>query len=288
MAFYCSQEHWDAVKLEHVEVACDDGHDGLTQCQMNQGIRQDIVFASIMSNASPREFSWEPERVKPSWKSLEGQDWYTEYAGEIKESFGVTDDVTSPFVRGASVGLSMPMSILWALEHTNTDDRWTRKETLIIHVLGAYDVEITHASIFEEILHRLCIVYLKSLRACATGKRKRIHHLFVQTYHDYAKGSDFTQPDLAVSFNSGSSQESWESWQETISFLVKNEIPSVFTAYNREEAEAEAKLLRDAGANLIHELGPLKNVWGSISCKKEPNRVTGFYFINGWLAGGFR
>ncbi|KAG6844793.1 hypothetical protein H0H87_003722 [Tephrocybe sp. NHM501043] len=296
MAFYCSQSHWDAVQHQHTEEACEDGHDDLPQCHMNQEILQDVAFASIMAKASPNEFSWAPERLKPSWESLKGTNWYTEYATGIAEVFGISGEASSTFVRAASLGLSMPMTILWALEHISPDNGWTCKEELTIHVLGAFDVEINHANIFEEILHRLPEV--KTLKAligystslCAARKRKRIQQLFAQTYHEYAKsmGSSFERPDLAVAFNSGSSQEATASWKETISFVVQTKIPSVFTAYNREEAEAEAMLLQSAGAKLVPGLGPTKNVWGSISSKKEPNRVTGFYSVNGWLAGAFK
>ncbi|KAG6906835.1 hypothetical protein DXG01_011768 [Tephrocybe rancida] len=316
MAFYCSQSHWDAVQPRHTEDVCEDGHDGLTQCHVNQEIRQDVAFANIMARENPTsEFSWAPERAKPSWESLKGLTWETEYAAMVAKVFYIPDEAASPFVRAASVGLSMPMTILWALEHLNTDNEWTRKETLVIHVLGAYEAEINHANIFEEILHRLPEV--KTLRLvlcgpelarlasprelqqmfdmdtcpnCTSRKRKRIQRLYAQTYHEYVKtmGSAYAQPDLAVAFNSGSSQEATTSWKETMSLLVKKKIPSVFTAYNREEAEAEAKLLRAAGANLVPALGPTKNVWGSISCKKEPSKATGFWAVNGWLAGGFR
>lgn len=61
-----------------------------------------------------------------------------------------------------------------------------------------------------------------------------------------------------------------------------------FQAYNRVEAEAEANILREAGAQLTSVLGPVKNPWGSILAKTEPNAVTGFYAVNGWLAGGFK
>lgn len=58
-------------------------------------------------------------------------------------------------------------------------------------------------------------------------------------------------------------------------------------AYNHEEAAVEAKLLTDAGAVLHPELGPCKNPWGSLMPRMEPNKITGFYAVNGWLAGGF-
>lgn len=59
-------------------------------------------------------------------------------------------------------------------------------------------------------------------------------------------------------------------------------------AYDQGEAEAEAKILAEAGATLHPELGPRHNIWGSQLSKSEPNKVTGFYAVNGWLAGGFR
>ncbi|KAG6897625.1 hypothetical protein C0992_012854 [Termitomyces sp. T32_za158] len=325
MAFYCSQGHWDAVKNHHVRGACEDGYDDLTQCQMNQEIQKDVVFANIMANASPMEFSWAPERIKPSWESLKNKSWDSEYASGIMEAFGLPVAVVGPFVRGASIALSMPMTILHALEHLNCDDQWTRK------VLGASQLEIHHARIFEEILHRLpevktlelvfCGPELSKLVAsneiihdldmetcedCATLKRKRVQRLAKQyvpqspvipllsvikrLYHDYAKslGDTFMKPDLAVAFNSGLSAEDASSWKDTISFLITSKIPTVFTAYNREEAEAEARILHSAGANLIPELGPISNTWRSISFKKEPQKVIGFYSVNGWLAGGFR
>ncbi|KAG6884773.1 hypothetical protein C0993_008376 [Termitomyces sp. T159_Od127] len=317
MVFYCSQSHWDAVKHHHVKGACEDGYDGLTHCQMSQEIQEDVMFANMMAPASPLEFSWAPERIKPSWESLNNKSWDSEYASGIMEAFGLPAAMVGPFVRGASVALSMPMTIIYALERLNSDDQWTRKKTLNIHVLGAFQLEIHHARMFEEILHRLpelktlevyilvlCGPELSRLVSsnkirhdfdmetcpnCAILKRKRVQHLAMQTYHEYAKslGDKFTKPDLAVAFNSGLSED-MSSWRDTISFLIENKVPSVFTAYNREEAEAEARILSEAGARLIPELGPSRNTWRSISFKKEPQRVTGFYSVNGWLAGGFQ
>ncbi|KAF5378487.1 hypothetical protein D9615_007134 [Tricholomella constricta] len=323
MAFYCSPRHWDAVQHKHAGEPCEDGHDGLTQCHMNQEIRMDVAFANIMAPpaaaAGRGEFSWAPERVKPSWVSLKASasasNWQSAFGSGLVREFGISEDAVAPFLRAASNGLSMPMTILWALDLLNEDEAWTRKDTPTIHLLGAHQVEVVNANIFEEILHRLpevknlklvlCgpeLISLTSARErnkeitmetcpnCTSQRRKRVHQLFTQTYHDLAKtlGLKFNKPDLAIAFNSGSSQEAVPSWKQTISFLAKNNIPSVFTAYNREEAEAEAKMLEAAGAKLVPKLGPAKNPWGSILAKKEPSKVTGFYAVNGWLAGGFR
>lgn len=137
MAFYCCQSHWDAVIHHHVRCACEDGYDELTDCEMNQEIQQNVTFANMMANASPMgpmEFFWAPDRIKPSWESLKNRSWDSEYANSIMEAFNLPAAVIGPFVRGASIALSMPMTILHALECLNSDDQWTRKATLTIHV----------------------------------------------------------------------------------------------------------------------------------------------------------
>ncbi|RDB18193.1 putative protein MSS51, mitochondrial [Hypsizygus marmoreus] len=315
MAFYCTEKHWRAVEHFHAGEPCEDGHDGLSQCHMNQEIRMDIGLREIMLQANAGEFRWAPERVKPAWVSLKGSNWEKEFGTDIMEAFRVSEDALGTWLRAVSEGLTMPMTILSALEIVNNDDSWTRRDTLTIHILGAFEAEIMKADMFEEILHRLAEV--KSLRLvmcgpqlsqigsarersrdivmdtcpnCTRTGRRRIQVLYATTYHDFGQSQKdkFIKPDLAIAFNSGASQESSQSWRDTMSFLVKNKVPTVFTAYNREEAEVEAKMLQQAGATLEPALGPLKNAWGSLSMKQEPNRVTGFYAANGWLAGGFR
>ncbi|KAJ6514095.1 hypothetical protein DFH09DRAFT_1196946 [Mycena vulgaris] len=74
----------------------------------------------------------------------------------------------------------------------------------------------------------------------------------------------------------------------TFRLLVERKIATLFTAFNREEAEGESALLRAAGANLHPALGPFKNPSGSINIRPSPHKVYGFSADNGWLAGGFR
>ncbi|KAG5635599.1 hypothetical protein H0H81_010671 [Sphagnurus paluster] len=308
MAFYCSARHWEAVRERHAEQPCEDGHDGLTQCIMNQAVRVDAEFSiknNIRLGANMGEFRWAPERDLPAWISLKNTNWESEYADQLMTRFGVAREDVAPYLRAVSVTLSMPMTILAALEQLNSDDKWTRKETLtihVIHILGAFEAEFHNGRIFEEILHRLPLVknlkaiglqpYVSLLilipqlvlcgpelsgfrglnyelnmdtcRNCSRKKRKMIRGLFAQTYHEYARnqGKKFTIPDLAVAFNSGSSQECVKSWEETMEFLVKKKITTVFTGYNREEAEAEGKLLQEAGAQLVPGLGPREKSLG--------------------------
>ncbi|KAF9468454.1 hypothetical protein BDZ94DRAFT_1246823 [Collybia nuda] len=315
MAFYCSDSHWEAVQHKHAGEPSEDGRDGLSQCQLNQEIRVDVKFALIMGSKAD-EFRWAPERVKSQSASLKNTSWEDEFGSDLAQQFRIPISAAGSWIRAASKFLSMSMTILWALENLNQDDAWTRQDTLTIHILGAYQIEIMNAQTFEEILHRLpevktlkfvlCgpelthigitsqnrgrIVGMETCSNCKTSGRKRLHQHFNMEYHTYATslGHKFIKPDLAVAFNSGCSQEAVSSWKDTISFLVKNKITSVFTAYNREEAEEEAQIMRQAGAKLVPIMGPIKNVWGSTLLIQEPNKVTGFYAVNGWLAGGFK
>lgn len=135
MAFYCSDAHWEAVQHFHAGEPCIDGHDGLSQCQVNQEIRVDIAFANIMAGAEAGSFKWAPERVKSSWTSLNSTiGWEDEYSQELAQFFSIPVTSVGPWIRGASEALSLPMSILWALENLNENDAWTRQDTLLIHV----------------------------------------------------------------------------------------------------------------------------------------------------------
>ncbi|KAK0451217.1 uncharacterized protein EV420DRAFT_1274421 [Desarmillaria tabescens] len=306
MAFYCSNEHWEAIRYIHQEQAREEGP---TQCQINQEVRADILFADIMSGMNV-PFSWAPERVKDAWHTLEGATWESEYQEDVRQAFG-TDLPASVVVRATSNHLSMPMTILWALEHLNEGDAWTTKETLTIHIIGAYEAEVFAGQAFEEILHRLprvktlklilCgpqlpnlmkpwsseVMVMDTCSDCKSKTRARIHEHRRELYHELGVQSTFGNPDLAVAFNSGLSEENAGTWPDTIKFLVKRKIPSIFTAFNRQEAEADAKILIRCGAQLVSSLGPRKNLWGSLLAKPEPCKVYGFYFVNGWVAGAF-
>ncbi|KAK0184854.1 hypothetical protein F5146DRAFT_938103 [Armillaria mellea] len=307
MAFYCCDEHWEAIRHIHQEQSSEEGP---TQCHINQQVRADILFADFMSGMSV-PFAWAPERVKDAWHTLEGATWESEYQEDVQHAFGA-DLPASVVVRAASNQLSMPMTILWALEHLNEGDAWTIKETLTIHIIGAYEAEVSAGQVFEEILHRLprvktlklvlCgpqlpdlmkpwsseVMTMDTCSDCKNKSRARLHEHRRELYHELGARSTLQNPDLAVAFNSGLSEESAGTWPETIKFLVERKIPSIFTAYNRHEAEADAKILTRCGAQLVSTLGPRKNAWGGLLAKPEPCKVYGFYSVNGWVAGAFR
>ncbi|KAJ7240218.1 hypothetical protein C8J57DRAFT_1562811 [Mycena rebaudengoi] len=182
---FCSSDNWDAARVLH-HVPCDEARDGISQCEMNMQVREDIKF----------------------------QNFWTGYADEKNIS---------------------------------------RNE-------------------------------------CTQHGCKRIKEHAVDTYHAYVqkKGSIFERPDLCIAMNSGASQVSRRTWPETFRTLVKRRIPTLFTSFNREEADAEAALLRAAGATLHAALGPGKNPLGSLQVTPSHHKVYGFSAASGWIAGGFR
>ncbi|KAK1222306.1 hypothetical protein PQX77_014846 [Marasmius sp. AFHP31] len=316
MTFYCSQEHRDLIRDKHANKPIQDC--GLSHCQVNLQFRADIDFLNVMYDAhtggaenDPHVFQWAPERHLLTWRSLKTgpNRWEEEFEASLQKEFGENCELPMPLsslMRGASEGLSIPMTILHALQKLNSSDDWTRKRSLTLHLLGAEGSSgIDHLRVFDEILHRLPqlrrlhLVMIDSglshilpmpvqappCPMCVKDQKQHTHEVHGMSYHEYVKkrGANYTKPDLAVVFNAPP-----DDWTKNTKDLLAKKVTAVFTAYTREEAQVGAKSLRAAGANLVPGLGPMKNPWGSLKLRLEPNSVTGFYANNGWLAGGFR
>lgn len=135
----------------------------------------DIGFseAMVVTSASG-QFMWAPERVKAPWAPVDGLTWDGEFAEHLRSSVGIPANLPiAPWIRAASDNLTIPMTILYALEKLNDTDAWTKKPTLTIHVgsclasiflllperdyqiIGAATMEMAASMVFEEILHRL-------------------------------------------------------------------------------------------------------------------------------------
>ncbi|KAJ7433496.1 hypothetical protein B0H11DRAFT_1889148 [Mycena galericulata] len=310
LSFCCSPAHWEAARKLH-HGPSEDLRDGLSQCQMNKFTRGQIMFETTMTSWLDRwkQLVWIPKRVKSVWVSLKGAFWEGEFGDEVRKSFGFPAPLPITFlITAASDTLSMPMTILYGLEKLNDDDGWTRKPTLTIHILGADIKEVSCGRVFEEILHRTPEVKTLKLVMCGPDvpRRGSLDHKIcpacmalgrscvleyaADTYHDFVQkqGNKFKKPDLCIGFNSGASQVSRYTWPTTFKLLVERKLPSLFTAYNREEAEGDAEMLRDSGAALHPALGPALNPWGSMKGVPTVHSVYGFHVENGWLAGGFR
>ncbi|KAJ6484541.1 hypothetical protein DFH09DRAFT_1459854 [Mycena vulgaris] len=238
---------------------------------------QSMIAASFLDASG--HLVWFPDRVKPKWVSLEGQSWEGEFDDEIRKFSRMPPSTPSTFIMAAiSDTLTMPMTILYALSKLSDGDGWTRKQTLMVHIVGASSREFSCGRVFEEILHHTPQV--KTLKCLC-----RAYHDFVQK-----QGSDFEHPDLCIGFNSGANHSAALSytWPATFKLLVERKIPSLITVYGREDAEKDAALLCAAGAALYPALGPVLNPWGSMKAVPSPHSTYGFLVNSGWLAGGFK
>ncbi|KAJ7473006.1 hypothetical protein B0H11DRAFT_2282779 [Mycena galericulata] len=309
LSFCCSPEHWEAARELH-QGPSEDLRDSLSQCQMNKFTRGQIMFETTMTSwlDRQRQLVWVPERVKSVWVSLKGASWEDEFGDEVRKSFGIpAPDPIRFLIDAASDTLSMPMTILYGLEKLNDDDGWTRKHTLTIHILGADIREVSCGGVFEEILHRTPEVKTLKLIMCGPDvpRRESFNHEIchdcmalgrsyvleyaADRYHDFVKkqGNEFEKPDLCIAFHSGAALPGY-TWPTTVKLLVERKLPSLFTEYNRLEAEEDAAMLCDGGAALHPALGPALNPWGSMKGMPTTHSVYGFHVENGWLAGGFR
>ncbi|KAJ7717515.1 hypothetical protein B0H14DRAFT_3011849 [Mycena olivaceomarginata] len=237
---------------------CEDARDGpLSQCEMNLEVRADLKFENMLAH-STREFG-----------------------DEMRKSFGVPPfRPIAPWIRAASDALTMAMTILYGLEKLNGDDAWTRKCTLTVHVSRLCFLFMWCFPILNDQRSSMVLcgpempqsIISVDCKTCSVSPEV-VTQLVLSTYHNFVqkKGSDFERPDLCIAFNSAA-----------------HPIPTLFTAYDREEAEIEATLLRAAGATLHSALGPSKNPWGSMNPIPAAHRQYGFYTASGWLAGGFK
>ncbi|KAJ7354196.1 hypothetical protein DFH08DRAFT_854386 [Mycena albidolilacea] len=311
-SFCCSPAHWEAAHTLHHGPSTD-WRDGLSHCQMNMFVRMQARVDTKTSLLDRQgQLLWVPGRVKSRWVSLEGKTWEGEFDEEICKSFGmpVTIPSSSTFlISSASDTLSMPMAILYGLSKLNEDDGWTRKQKLTVHVLGADIREVSCRSVFEEILHRLPEVNTleivlcgpdvpsrdsfdhKICPECIARGRSCVLKCAANMYHDFVRkqGNQFATPDLCIAFNSGAAQDNLGyTWRMSIKVLVARKLPSLFTGYDREEAEGDAAMLRAAGAAFHPLLGPCLNPWGSQKAHPTTHSAYGFHVDNGWLAGGFK
>ncbi|KAJ7248010.1 hypothetical protein C8J57DRAFT_1673330 [Mycena rebaudengoi] len=268
------EHHWDAARILH-HAPCEEAYDGISQCEMNMQVCEDIKFQNFWTGYVEEKnislkYVWCPPRVKASWTALTGASWENEFRDEMCQSLGVSVwiPVGSSMLRAASEHLTMAMTILYGLEKLNDDDSWTRKDTLAVHLVLCGPDAPGNRSAFD---YGTCT-------GCTQRGCKRIQEHAVDTYHAYVqkKGSIFVRPDLCIAMNSGASQISRRTLPETFRTLVKRRISTLFTSFNREEADTEAALLRTAGATLHAALGPGKNSWGSLQVTPSHHKVMGF------------
>ncbi len=182
-------------------------------------------------------------------------------------------------MRAGTEKMSMMLSILAGLEAVYPGLK--TKESITLHLIGANAKELDALMLFEELLHLLpslkeihCVfiglelptpmdaserMVLDCCPECMAQKRIRSVEMHKGAYHDFANGSAFEKPDLAVAFQSGHSQESVEEWTPTIRYLVNAGFCTMFTTYNEKEMVEEMEILEKLGARFV--VTGEKNKW---------------------------
>lgn len=202
---------------------------------------------------------------------------------------------------------TISMTVLAALEASIPG--LLEREYLSLHLVGATSREMRHLLIFEDILHMLprlkhlhvvmCgpkLAYtaentsdgsskdleLDCCPSCSATGRRRTVALYNGFYHEYAGGSAYRGPNLAVLFHSGRSQEARDSWAPTTRLLVDRGINTVCTTYTEREAMEETAELDQLNARMI--VGPEENKWRGLGPLPElldgPEHSA--YFLNYW------
>jgi splicing suppressor protein 51 len=193
--------------------------------------------------------------------------------------------------------LSLPLTILSALERFYTRDQLHSIDDMVIHLIGANQYELLALMTFEEIMHVLPNIKtlqlvmiglemtsrnngfpLQCCPRCTDKNRKRICSMYPVTYHDFAISLDYNQPHLAVGFNTGLYEDDTELWKPTIECLLDKNLPCSFTSYSKEEATEDVKILKDLGAKVL--TGAKENKWRSNMPLIEPQAVDKFYYNN--------
>ncbi|KAF8200277.1 hypothetical protein BJ912DRAFT_948584, partial [Pholiota molesta] len=322
LAFCCSDAHWEAVRYLHTVTPEDDVLGGLSQCKLNQRFHYDWALERDIYRGHRtvlESHPWRPKAKNTAWTSLKGSTWdifFDDFVQQRCASGRLTQPEIDARFRAATDYLSLPMTTLYALEGMNDGSDWTRKETLVIHVLGAVDFEILHRQSMEQILHHLPAVSKLKILYCGDDLRK-IHprldferpedadlcetcrslgkkisyEYYPNTYHSYIqnRGDCFANPDLAIAFNSTLFDAHIPSWSTTLKEAVRRKIPTIFAvSVSCDEAKKEAKIIADAGGTLIPDLGPRLNPFGSMLARPMAGQITGFRAVNAWLSGAFR
>ncbi|KAJ6497683.1 hypothetical protein C8R45DRAFT_1094028 [Mycena sanguinolenta] len=167
-------------------------------------------------------------------------------------------------------GTSFVATVMYGLEMAFPDV--AQRGSLTIHFVGAASYEIDGLGLMEELLHHLPKLKLLKLHyvgpeispnailgntdstrnwacpLCEAKGRKRFNVLSTLPYHDYiAQNPSAPKPDLVVGLNTGFSEVDVDSWKKSVKAILRLGVPTLFTAYQKEEALLERKMLQRIG-----------------------------------------
>ena len=265
----CSDEHWDQYKHQHTPEICANhvASSDIDRFRYNHAKNydqrlyhnSDLVLSEPMDNL-PRDW-----------------DEYHRIRSPDEYHHASTGNLPAVFFPSTTRELGQPVTCLYGM-YTHDKTHFCTAQVLNIHVVGASpNLEHVPGPVWEEILHVLpnCktmhITFIgpelyfaadgkgrmnrgfesENCSDCQSKKRKRIYSFHSATYHDYHASTYFAKPDFVVAFNTGMFDECTESWKTSLRVILDLQVPSLFTSYCLQEAEADFKVLEGLKANLL-------------------------------------
>jgi len=292
----CSREHWAEYESRHTREICD---------LYNEACSVELFrFNHVRSHGDtflhlPRTVLSEPMDPLP-------RNWKEYFEMRCSDDYAMKALLPKEFFPAATHSLSQTATIMYGM-YSLDETFFTQADSLTIHVVGAAPAfEMLGGApncVWEEIMH--CLPAVKKMHVvfvgpevsncfadpsdkldnaisccpdCVRKSRSRLFSFVAKTYHDYANASKhFTKPDFVAAFNTGMFEEpDTSSWKPSLDIILDMDVPSIFTSYNKFEAEGDCKILREVGARMTTE-GPVLNPFSVDYHTVDPSEVDGFF-----------
>ena len=281
----CSDEHWDQYKHRHTPEIC---ADYVASSDVDRFHYNHVKNHNEHFNHNPTLVLSEPMENFP-------RDWdaYHRIRSPDVHYHASIDNLPPEFLPAATRELGQPATCLYGM-YTHDKKKFCTAHALTIHVVGASpNLEYIPGPVWEEILH--VFPNCKTMRVsfigpelegkegvmnrdfasegcpdCQSKKRRRIYSFHCATYHDYHASTYFVKPDFLVAFNTGMHEDDTESWKTSLRVILDMQVPSLFTSYCLQEAEADFKVLKGLKANLLTD-SPVLNPFLDVNKCAEPS-----------------
>jgi splicing suppressor protein 51 len=290
----CSEEHWKEYNdTQHTPEICQKYVRSLAieHFLWKHAKKYDDTFLNIPESSLTELISPFPK----DWS-----EYFKLRFGHVYDA-ALTGRLPPEFFPASTHELSQAVTCLYAM-YEHGIEHFQDLTTLCIHIVGAGSTyEIFPTCVWEEITH--CLPNVKTLKTvfvgpeacpdtvpptdnsplqeiqacptCTTNGRKRVFALYGFTYHDFhnkfvvpqgdepSSSLSCLKPDLVVAFNTGMHEVDAESWKTSLQVIMDTNVPSIFTSYNRSEADQDYALLEGLGAGMLHD-APKRNPFSEI------------------------
>lgn len=302
----CSEDHWTKYKDRHTDDIC---------ASYMKSIAMSRFFWNHMKEYDDT-FKYQPDSMlSQPMSSLPGS-WngFFETRDPFLYQTSSQGMLPAEFLPVATRELSQPLTCLYAM-YSHDRTHFLKAETLTVHIAGASpSYEMVPTCIWEELMH--CLPSVKTMRVdfvgpeackgitppvdefgpteseccpgCREQKRSRQIYFYGKTYHEYRASDTFSTPDLVIAFNTGMHEEDVESWKESLGVILDMDVPSMFTSYNRREAEEDFRVLKRMNARTLTDapiLNPFRCMMQEIDSDRSHGNVDQFFQINMYAIG---